>query len=178
MAEKSTIARPYAQAAFEIAQAGGQLKNWSEMLAVSALIAADPAVDRLVGNTNINREQLAQLFLDVAGERLNAQGKNFIKLLAENRRLNVLPEIAEQYEVLRAEAEKTIRAEMVSAFDVSAEQQQQIVQKLKARLGRDVTLTVATDASLMGGAIIKAGDLVIDGSVTGKLNKLSVGLAG
>jgi F-type H+-transporting ATPase subunit delta len=178
MAEKSTIARPYAQAAFETAQAKGQLKDWTGMLQFSAAVAAEASVQKLVGNTNIKREQLAQLFLDIAGDRLSAQGKNFIRLLAENRRLGVLPEIAEQYEVLRAEAEKTIKAEVISAFALTAEQQQQIAQKLKARLGRDVTLTCETDASLLGGAIIKAGDLVIDGSVTGKLNKLSVGLAG
>jgi F-type H+-transporting ATPase subunit delta len=178
MAEKSTIARPYAEAVFQTAEAAGQLQQWSDMLQTVAVIAADADMQAVIGNTSVNKAQLAQLIIDVAGDVMTEQGNNLIKLLAENRRLDVVAEITEQFETLKAEAEKTVEAEMVSALEVSAEQQSMIADKLKARLGRAVSLTCRVDESLMGGAIIKAGDMVIDGSVSGQLNKLSVELAG
>ncbi len=178
MAEKSTIARPYAEAVFQIADAGGQLKEWSAMLQTVAMIAADAGMQDIIGNTSVTKEQLAEVMIDVAGDVMTASGCNLIKLLAENRRLDVIAEITEQFETLKAEAEKTVEAEIISALEVSAAQQSMIAEKLKARLGREVSLTCRVDESLMGGAIIKAGDMVIDGSVSGQLNKLSVELAG
>ena len=178
MAEKSTIARPYAEAVFQTADASKQLKEWSAMLQAVAMITADADMQALIGNTSVNKEQVAQLIIDVAGEVMNESGINLVKLLAENRRLNVVAEIAEQFETLKAEAEKTVEAEIVSAHEVSDAQQSLIAEKLKARLGREVSLKCRVDESLMGGAIIKAGDMVIDGSVSGQLNKLSVELAG
>ncbi|HEC18959.1 MAG TPA: F0F1 ATP synthase subunit delta [Gammaproteobacteria bacterium] len=178
MAEKSTIARPYAEAVFQLAQESGQLQAWSELLQTLALITSDADMQSLIGNTSINREQLAQLVIDVAADVMTEQGQNLVRLLAENRRLDVVAEIAEQYDALKAEAEKTVEAEIIAAQEVSAEQQAKIAERLKARLGRDVSLTCKVDESLMGGAIIKAGDMVIDGSVSGQLNKLSVALAG
>jgi F-type H+-transporting ATPase subunit delta len=178
MAEKSTIARPYAEAVFQIADAGGQLKEWSAMLQTVAMIAADAGMQDIIGNTSVTKEQLAQVMIDVAGDVMTESGCNLIKLLAENRRLDVIAEITEQFETLKAEAEKTVEAEIISALEVSAAQQSMIAEKLKARLGREVSLTCSIDESLMGGAIIKAGDMVIDGSVSGQLNKLSVELAG
>ena len=124
------------------------------------------------------KEQVAQLIIEIAGDVMNESGVNLVKLLAENRRLNVVAEIVEQYETLKADAEKTVEAEIVSAHEVSDAQQTMIAEKLKARLGREVSLKCRVDESLMGGAIIKAGDMVIDGSVSGQLNKLSVELAG
>ena len=109
---------------------------------------------------------------------MNEQGKNLVKLLAENHRLGVTAEITEQFETLKAEAEKTIEAEVIAATELGSAQQALITDKLKARLGCEVSLKCTVDESLMGGAIIKAGDLVIDGSVSGHLNKLSVELAG
>jgi F-type H+-transporting ATPase subunit delta len=178
MAEKSTIARPYAEAAFEVAQAQGQLQQWSDMLQAAAQITADPDMQSLIGNTSVGKAQVAELIVEVAGKAMDAQGANLIKLLAENRRLGVVAEIAAQFETLKAEAEKTIEAEIVSATEVNPAQQSLIAAKLKARLGREVSLKCTVDESLMGGAIIKAGDMVIDGSVSGQLNKLSVELAG
>ncbi len=178
MAEISTIARPYAEAIFELAQADGTLKTWSEMLQGVALISADPDMQALIGNTSVDKAKLAELILGVAGKAINKQGGNLIRLLAENRRLGALGEIAVQFETLKAEAEQTIEAEIVSATAVSKQQQQQIADKLKARLGRDVSLKCTIDESLMGGAVIKAGDMVIDGSVSTQLEKLSVELAG
>jgi F-type H+-transporting ATPase subunit delta len=178
MAEKSTIARPYAEAVFETAQASGQLKEWSALLQTVALITIDEGMQSIISNTSVNKEQLAQLIVDVAVEVMTDQGRNLVRLLTENRRLNVVAEISEQFETLKAEAEKTVEAEIVSAQEVSAAQQTLIADKLKARLGREVSLKCTVDESLMGGAIIKAGDMVIDGSVSGQLNKLSVELAG
>ena len=178
MAEKSTIARPYAEAVFQLADASKQLKEWSAMLQTVAMIAADADMQSIIGNTSVNKEQVAQLVMDVAGDVMTDTGRNLVKLLTENRRLDVVAEIAEQFEALKAEAEKTVEAEIVSALEVSAAQQSMIAEKLKARLGREVSLKCRVDESLMGGAIIKAGDMVIDGSVSGQLNKLSVELAG
>ena len=182
MAEKSTIARPYAEAVFETAQASGQLKEWSALLQTVALITADADMQNIIGNTSVNKEQLAQLIIDVADSGkenvMTDQGRNLVRLLTENRRLDVVAEICEQFETLKAEAEKTVEAEIISAQEVSAAQQAFIADKLKARLGREVSLKCTVDESLMGGAIIKAGDMVIDGSVSGQLNKLSVELVG
>ncbi len=182
MAEKSTIARPYAEAVFETAQASGQLKEWSALLQTVALITADADMQNIIGNTSVNKEQLAQLIIDVADSGkenvMTDQGRNLVRLLTENRRLDVVAEICEQFETLKAEAEKTVEAEIISAQEVSAAQQALIADKLKARLGREVSLKCTVDESLMGGAIIKAGDMVIDGSVSGQLNKLSVELVG
>jgi F-type H+-transporting ATPase subunit delta len=182
MAEKSTIARPYAEAIFDIAQTSGQLKEWSVLLQTVALITADAGMKNIIGNTSVNKGQLAQLIVDIAGSgkksAMTDQGHNLIRLLTDNRRLDVVAEITEQFETLKAEAEKTVEAEIVSAQEVSATQQKLIAQKLKARLGREVSLKCTVDESLMGGAIIKAGDMVIDGSVSSQLNKLSVELVG
>lgn len=176
MAETTTIARPYAQAAFELAHAQGALAVWAEMLNFAAGVAGDAQMAALVGNPRLTRRQLADLFVGVCGERLDAQGQNFIRLLADNRRLNVLADIAVLFQALRAEAEGVIEAEMISAQPVNDAQRTQITAALKARLQRDVTLTCTTDASLLGGAVIRAGDLVIDGSVRGKLAKLATAL--
>ncbi len=176
MAEKSTIARPYAEAIFSLAKEQSELKSWSGMLSDVATVAENETMKAVISNTNVGKSQLADLVLDICGSELSDQGKNLIRLLAENRRLSLLGEIAAQYEVLRAEEEKTIEAEVVSAFEVSDAQQKQIAEKLKARLGREVTLSCRVDQSLLGGVVIKAGDLVIDGSTIGQIRKLSIEL--
>lgn len=178
MAEKSTVARPYAEAIFDLAMEQSKLQDWSDMLAYAAAVASNEDMAQLIGNTNVNKRQMAELFTGICAKQINAEGQNMIKLLVENRRLNVLAEIAQQFETLKAEAEKTIEAEVVSAFEVSKKQQSLIAEKLKSRLGREVTLTCRVDESLLGGVVIKADDLVIDGSSIGQIRKLSVELAG
>jgi len=173
MAEKSTIARPYAQAAFDLAQQQGKLKEWSEMLQWLAGVAADDAVMDLAGNPEVTKDAKAKLFIDICGDKMNEQGKSFVDVLADNKRLDVLPEIAEQFEQQRAEAEKTVEAEVTTPFPMSDAQQKAMVAALKTRLGREVTLVNKTDESLIGGAIVRAGDLVIDASVTGQLARLA-----
>jgi len=173
MAEKSTIARPYAQAAFDLAQQQGKLKEWSEMLQWLAAVAADDAAMDLVANPEVSQDAKIKLFTDVCADKLNDHGKSMLTVLAENKRLTVLPEIAQQFEEQRAEAEKTVEAEVTTPYPLSDEQQQAMIAALKNRLGREVTLVNKTDESLIGGAIIRAGDLVIDASVTGQLERLT-----
>ena len=173
MAEKSTIARPYAQAAFDLAHEKSDLKNWSDMLQTMAAAAANDDMQALFGNPDVSKQALVDLLIEVSGDKVNDMGKNFIRVLAENKRLNVLPEIAEQYELQRAEAERTVEAEVTTAFPLNDAQQQQLVDALKKRLGRDVTIVTKTDDSILGGAVVRAGDLVIDASVTGQLEKLA-----
>jgi F-type H+-transporting ATPase subunit delta len=177
MAEKTTIARPYAQAIFELAQSRKELPRWSQMLRLAATVAADERVTALLDNPNLDKAQVVKLFLDICGDQLTNEVQNLIRLLMENGRMDVLTEIAGLYEVYRADAERTVEAQVISAFPVDAAQQQQIIASLKKRLGREVTLSCATDKNLLGGAIIRAGDLVIDGSTTGQLAKLQVTLA-
>ena len=176
MAEKSTIARPYAVAAFGLAKENNELAKWSEMLDFAAIVATDEAMQDYIGNPAVAQDTLTRLMLEVCGDQLNDLGKNFLKVLIANKRLNVLPEIAALYNELRADAEKTVEAEVISAFPLTDAQQSTLIEGLKKRLGRDVTLVSKVDENLLGGAIVRAGDLVIDGSVSGQLSKLETTL--
>ncbi|MBT8116658.1 MAG: F0F1 ATP synthase subunit delta [Gammaproteobacteria bacterium] len=177
MAEALTIARPYAQAAFKFASEQNKLKEWSDMLGLLAAVADDSSMRELIDSPHLTEQQLASLFINIGGERLDGKCANFVRVLAANRRLGLLPEIATLFEVQRSEAEGTVKAELVSAFPATEAQQAGVIDSLRRRLGRDVTLTCTTDASLLGGAIIRAGDLVIDGSVRGKLDRLGTALS-
>ncbi len=178
MAESTTIARPYARAAFETAQAGKKkgLALWSDMLGLASAIAADAAMQRLLASPALDQRQKAELLIELCGDTLDPAGSNFIRLLADNHRLSLLPAIAQVYEQLRSDAEKTVEAEIIAAFEVSDEQRDKLAKVLRKRLGRDVTLSCRVDESLIGGAIIRAGDLVIDGSARSKLGKLASAL--
>lgn len=173
MAEISTIARPYAQAIFDIAKVQRQYAEWSGQLRMLAAIVTDPQVQALIGNTAVKKERVAELVCEVAGAGITQAVRNFVHVLADNRRLNALPQIALQFEDLRAAAEATQDAEVVSAFELDASQQQAISAALQKRLGRKVNLVCKIDPSLIGGAVIRAGDLVIDGSASGRLQKLA-----
>ncbi len=172
MAEKTTIARPYAEAVFKLAQQQGQLKEWSERLQLCAAIAGDQEMAALIGNPKIDDRQLVELFDELCGGNLGEHGKNFIATLAENDRLGVLPEIAQLYEQARADAEGVIGAEVISAMPLSDAERERIAASLKKRLGREVELECSVDEGLLGGAVIRAGDLVIDGSARGQVERL------
>ncbi len=176
MAENSTIARPYAQAAFDIANEKSDLKSWSDMLQLIAAVASDAVLSDMISNPSIEREKIVEIIVDVCGDNLNDLAKNFVKVLADNGRLNVATEIAQGYEEHRAEAEKTVEAEVTSAFPLSDAQVKSMTDALKKRLGREVTLNTSVDETIVGGAIIRAGDLMIDGSVSGQLEKLATTL--
>ncbi len=190
MAEKQTAARPYAEAVFALARERDALQAWSETLARAAAVARDEGMARLAANPRVERARFLGLFLDICGDvpgrtsvagdrmsgatnRLSAEGANFIRLLVENRRLALLPEIAALYENLKAEAEARIEATVVSAFALDTAQRKGIEQALQRRFGRAVQLTTEVDRQLVGGIVIRAGDLVIDGSVRGRLAALA-----
>ncbi len=177
MAELSTVARPYARALFERASETGRLAEWGEALRLVAAIVGDPAMRQVMEGARIDRRQIGEIVIDVAGDGFDEEMRNLVRLLAENRRLPALPEIAALYEHLRAEAEKQVEAEVESAMPLDAEQERNLAEVLSRRLGRQVRLKVEVKPELIGGAVIRAGDLVIDGSVRGRLEKLATTLA-
>lgn len=177
MSEAITTARPYAQAAFEEAQKLSDLKGWSEMLKALAEAVVFPEVAALIGSPRVAKEQLGVLLSDMLGGQLKPQQSNFIRVLAENRRLDVLPEIAAIFEALKAEAEKTVSVVVDSAFELSAAQQEKIVASLKKRMGREVKLVCQVNKELLGGVVIRAGDKVIDGSARTRLGEMANALA-
>ncbi len=177
MAERITVARPYARAAFDVAARDRALPGWSAWLAAAAAAAADPAVQPLLTSPRVPKEQLAAAFIDSLGAAPGAAAADFIRLLADNRRLGLLPEIARLFELMRAEAGRAIEATVTSAAPLDEAARAALVAALKARLDREVTLQCETDHRLIGGAVIRAGDLVIDGSVSGKLERLAAALA-
>ncbi len=177
MADISTLARPYAKAAFELARDTGKLKEWSAQLVALSTLIRDKQVARLIGNPALTREQLGALLAEALSKQLNVEGRNLLKILVENGRLKAAPSIAEQFEALRAEAESRVDVEITSAVAVEKAQQDQLAGAIKKRLSREVVIDWKTDANLIAGALIRAGDLVIDGSVQGELEKLHTALA-
>jgi len=176
MAELTTLARPYAKAAFEHAQANQQLAAWSAVLSLAAAVSQDETVQQVLKAPRLTSVEKANTFNEVVGDKFDAQAQNFIHVLAENERLLLLPEIAALFEVFKAEQEKSVDVEVTSAFALSTDQQDKLAKVLSARLSREVRLHAAEDSSLIGGVIIRAGDLVIDGSVRGKIAKLAEAL--
>jgi len=177
MANTASISRPYARAVFAMAQEADDFQTWSDVLATVAAVVADDSVKSLIDDPRIGRDKLADLVTSVMQESLPEQCANTIRLLSHNGRLDALPTIAAQYEVLRAEAESTVDVQMVSARAVTKAQQKKVAAALEKRLGRKVKINVSIDETLLGGAVIRAGDLVIDGSARGRLEKLSSALA-
>lgn len=174
MAEKATIARPYAKAAFESARQHHALESWSKVLATASSVVQDERVAGLLSSPRVTPEQLSGLIADIVGSDLNEQTRNFLATLASNRRLALLPEIASMYEGLRAEAENTADVQVISAVELNEAQKQRLASALTKRLQREVRLHVEVDASLIGGAIVRAGDFVIDGSLKARLDRLAV----
>ncbi len=177
MSNAITIARPYAQAAFEEAQKQNALKAWSELLLGLADIVQNAEVHAVVSNPKVSKAKVADLMDVFAGASANAQQRNFVRVLADNQRLLVLPEIAELFEVLKADAEKTVNVVVDSAFELSAAQQDKIVSSLKKRMGREIKLACNVKKDLLGGVVIRAGDKVIDGSALTRLSEMANALA-
>lgn len=173
MAELSTLARPYAKAAFETALQDSTLDSWSSMLGVSAAVAEQDSVNALLTDPSLTSERVAQAFIEILGDELEPKGQNFIRLLAENKRLVLLPEISELFDILKANQQKSVDVEITTAFEISSEISDKLASALKDRLQRDIRLATSVDKTLIGGAVIRAGDTVIDSSVRGKLKKLA-----
>ena len=172
MAELSTIARPYAEAAFKLADAQGKLADWSAVLANLASVGADARVRAAIGDPNLPAAKVAGLFISVLAGKLTGESENFVRVLAENGRLDVLGEIRDQYEALRNEREGVVEVEVYSAFVMDQAQTADVVARLEKKTGRKVRATVSVDESLIGGVKIVIGDKVIDGSVRAQLGAL------
>jgi len=176
VAEPSTIARPYAEAAFKLADAQGKLAEWSATLANLAAVAADARVRAAIGDPNLPAAKVAGLFIAILAGKLSGEAENFVRVLAENGRLDVLDEVRSQYEALKNEREGVIEAEVYSAFEMDAAQTADLVARLEKKTGRKVRARVSVDKSLIGGVKVVLGDKVIDGSARAQLAALETAL--
>lgn len=174
--ERATLARPYAEAVGKMAAERQAWDRWSERLALLALVADDARIKDLAGNPAMPAERVAEVILAVCGDKLGDEGGNLVKLLVENKRLPLLPEIVALFEALKAAQEGELTAHITSAFELSKEQLAGLVAKLEAKLGRKITATQSLDAGLIGGVVIQVGDEVMDSSVRGGLASLAVTL--
>ena len=173
MAELATLARPYASAVFAVAKSEGDLDRWSRMLTLLAAAAADEKIRWLLSTPETDEMTKAYRVIDVCGDELNDRAKRFVQVLAGNKRLPLLSEIAVQFEALRAEEQATLDVEITSAFPLSDAELGRMKAALTRRFEKDINMESTVDRALIGGAVIRAGDTVIDGSVKGKLAKLA-----
>ena len=177
MADNASIARPYAKAVFDLATETSTQDDWSSVLESLTAIAEDEEFGKAVNSPQVKPEQIEELILGVLGDKLPEGGNNFVKLLTQNGRLESLPDVQQQYTLLLAESRKSIEAEVLTARPLSADQKTNLTDALQTRLGVAVSLVETVDESLIGGAIVKAGDLVIDGSARGRVEKLTIALS-
>jgi F-type H+-transporting ATPase subunit delta len=176
MAEAITIARPYAEAAFKLAVQKNGLAAWADMLRLLEAIAQDTRMRACIGDPNVSAAQLDNLFLAVCGDKLDTDGRNFVKVLAQNARAELLPHIRELFDALKAEHEGTLKARIVSAFPMSDAQLSQLAARLEQKYGRKINATVEVDNALIGGLRIEVGDQVMDASVRGRLEGMAQAL--
>lgn len=177
MAELITIARPYAEAAFEVAKEEGKLVEWSEQLANLSAIASDEAMTAYMVNPSVTSEDVLKLLVDVMDSNLNSEVKNLLTVMAENKRLDALSEVAEVFEELKATEDKRVRATVISARKATVEQKKKLSAALNAKFDAEVEITYEEDPSLISGIKIKVGDWVVDGSALSQLNKLGAAIA-
>lgn len=171
MSSQSTLARPYAKAAFALAQNAGELAQWSNKLAISAALSADSAISGLIHSPKVKVAERVSVLLPPS-ESNDSLFARFLFTLAENARLPLLPEVGREFELLRAQAEGTLTVQVTSALPIEPAQQQQLIDKLSKRFARQVSLQIVLQPDLIGGAIVNAGSVVIDGSVRGKLLRM------
>lgn len=173
MAELTTLARPYAKAVFDAGQDQNAVDQWDQALAFAAQVAADQEVKNILANPGLSEQRKAELFADCFEEPLPEALRNFLLILAENKRLPLLPEISALFSLYRADLERTVKMKVSTAFEMTEEQQQKLIEALSKKLERKVALETAVDQSLIGGVVVNTGDLVIDASVRGKLAKMA-----
>ncbi|ATD08364.1 F0F1 ATP synthase subunit delta [Pseudoalteromonas piscicida] len=175
MSELTTIARPYAKAAFELAVEKGTVEAWNEMLFFAGQVTSDEQVQTLLGSIATESQQ-SEIIIKLCAEQLNEQGQNLIKLMAENERLAAIPAVAELFAEFKADYDKEIEVDVVSATVLADDTQAKLVAALEKRFARKVKLNCSIDEAIVSGLVIKAGDTVIDGSVRGKLDRLATSL--
>ena len=176
MAELTTLARPYAKAVFDAAKEQDAVDSWDQALALVGLIAANEAVKNILANPGLSERRKAELFFGTAEEQFPEALRNFLLILAESKRLALLPEISTMFALYRAELERTVSIKVSTAYEMTPEEQQHLAQALSKKLERKVALETAVDRSLIGGVVVNSGDLVIDASVRGKLAKMAKAL--
>lgn len=178
MAELSTVARPYAKAAFEFAVEQDALADWSSMLTqVAQVVSHDDVRAKVLKHPRLSNAEKADMLIDICGDSISEQVGNFLRLVARQGRLAALPDILAQFEVLKAEQEKRMDVTIVSAYPLNDAQQKKLTSALAKRLNREISITTQVDSELLGGVILRAGDTVIDGSVRGRLNRLQEALS-
>ena len=173
MAELVTLARPYAKAAFEVANSEGRLPQWQAMLSVASAVASDEKIQAALSSPALTGEQQANLMLEICGDEFDAKAANLVRALAGNKRLPLLPEIAQQFSELKAQQEKTVAVDVTSAFPLNETVSASLSQALSKKWQCNVQLKTVVDPKLLGGVVIKAGDMVIDASVRGRMMKLA-----
>lgn len=176
MAEARTIARPYAEAVFRLARSNGKLQAWSAMLQLATAMAVDESMRAIIGNPKVPAKRLGELLLEVGSDKFDEEGRNFILLLAENGRIEILPEVSELFDQLKTQYEGVLEAKIISAFPVSDEQLKKLVADLESRFKRKIEATVSIDPELIGGVKVEIGDEVLDASVRGKLEAMAIAL--
>ena len=176
MAEPSTVARPYAEAAFKLAEEADALDKWSDMLSALALIGQDERVQRAASNPNLSDDQVAGLFIAILAGRLSGEGENFVRVLAHNKRLELLPRIEEQFEALKNERQGVVEAQVQTAFELDDAQLHDLVERLERKIGRKVRAKIEISKDLIAGVRILLGDKVIDGSARAQLAALETAL--
>lgn len=174
--ERSTLARPYADAVAKLAGESNAWSAWSERLGLVALVAADDQIRFLASNPAIPAARLSEVILSVCGDKLGAEGANLVGLLSENKRLNLLPEIVQMFEAMKATQEGVLEAHVTTAFELSAAQMAGLLARLEAKFGSKISATQSVDKELIGGVVIQVGDEVMDASVRGGLANLAVTL--
>jgi len=176
MAEFSTLARPYAEAVFRIADASGKLGEWSDTLSNLSHVAVDPAIAAAIDDPKLSAPKVAGIFIQVLAGKLTGEAENLVRVLAENRRLELLPDIASQFEMLKRDREGVVAAEIVSALPLSDSQVSELVSALEKRTGKRVKPEVSIDGELIAGVRVVIGDKVIDGSARAQLTALAAAL--
>jgi F-type H+-transporting ATPase subunit delta len=172
MSELSTLARPYAAAVFKRASESSATEQWSQMLGFIAAVVKDSSISAIIENPKISQERLQHVLLDICQGQLSAEGENFLKLLVQNDRLTLAPQISSLYEIHKADAEGYVDVDVKTAHSFTKEEQKKFTSTLEKTLAKKVRLSVSVDKSLIGGFLAKAGDRVIDGSIKGRLQKM------
>jgi len=176
MADNTTTARPYAKAVYDLASENSAIESWGDALANLAAIVADSQVATLLDNPSTGKADKGEVLIQILGDKLTDKQQNLVRLMAENGRLKLMPDVAEQFEVARAKAENIVEAQVTSAFELTAEQVSELTNTLKNKLGCEITLSTSVDESLIGGVVIKAGDTIIDASMKSQLDSLALSL--